>query len=104
MNADIKARWLAALRSGQYTQTYQQLREENCYCALGVLCDLATQAGVGAWEGNVVAVSSGHWISVSPPEVEVWAGVTPLWASRISQCNDRGDTFAEIADLIEAHL
>lgn len=45
--ADVKARWLEALRSGRYLQTKGRLHRtedgaQNCagYCCLGVLCDL----------------------------------------------------------------
>lgn len=52
MNPDIKAQWVAALRSGDYRQGREQLHtydEEikiERYCCLGVLCDLAIKAGV----------------------------------------------------------
>lgn len=47
MNQEIKAKWVAALRSGEYKQgkTYLQNRD-NTFCCLGVLCDLARKAGV----------------------------------------------------------
>src|SRR3990167_1245866 len=40
MNAKIKAQWVAALRSGRYTQGYGKLRSGGKYCCLGVLCAL----------------------------------------------------------------
>lgn len=43
MNADVKAQWLAALRSGEYEQTDGYLHNDNGYCCLGVLCDLAVK-------------------------------------------------------------
>lgn len=55
MNEDIKAEWVAALRSGQYSQTCSYLsvvgqKEADYipsgYCCLGVLCELAVQHGV----------------------------------------------------------
>lgn len=59
MNAEVKAQWLDALRSGEYQQTKGRLRRDNPidpedaddgynagYCCLGVLCDLAVKAGV----------------------------------------------------------
>lgn len=50
MKPEIKAQWLAALRSGQYTQATGVLHETgprgDSYCCLGVLCDLAEKAGV----------------------------------------------------------
>lgn len=59
MNPEIKERWVAALRSGEYQQGFGQLRVRNYeasigeplyrYCCLGVLCDLAAQDAVGHW-------------------------------------------------------
>ena len=33
--------WVPALRSGNYKQTRERLRDENGYCCLGVVCDIA---------------------------------------------------------------
>ena len=43
MKQKIKALWVAALRSGDYEQGIGQLRNENKFCCLGVLCDLHAQ-------------------------------------------------------------
>lgn len=41
MTPDMKTKWLAALRSGDYIQATHQLKSpENGYCCLGVLCDV----------------------------------------------------------------
>jgi len=46
MNKEWKDKWVAALRSGEYTQGYNYLKLTNtdkvksCFCVLGVLCDL----------------------------------------------------------------
>ncbi len=41
MNKAIKAQWISALRSGEYTQGYGALNIGNTkFCCLGVLCDL----------------------------------------------------------------
>ena len=44
MNPEIKAKWVAALRSGEYKQAKGQLRIGNSFCCLGVLCNLHAQA------------------------------------------------------------
>ncbi len=47
MKEDIKARWVEALRSGEYMQGQGGLRTRSGkFCCLGVLCELALQAGV----------------------------------------------------------
>lgn len=40
MRPDVKAKWITALRSGEYRQGRGSLREHDAYCCLGVLCDL----------------------------------------------------------------
>ena len=50
MDSTIKARWLAALRSGDYTQGVDYLHQieedkEHTFCCLGVLCELAVEDG-----------------------------------------------------------
>lgn len=45
MNQEIKKRWVAALRSGDYKQGTGALRNaDNKFCCLGVLCDLHSKA------------------------------------------------------------
>lgn len=51
LKQDIKARWVAALRSGNYQQGHRALRTgSNHFCCLGVLCDLAAKDGVAECE------------------------------------------------------
>lgn len=54
MIPEIKADWLAALRSGEYSQTKGALKDGIGYCCLGVLCDLAEKAGVAEFVAREV--------------------------------------------------
>lgn len=45
MKPEIKALWIDALRSGDYKQCRNQLRQGDTFCCLGVLTELAVQAG-----------------------------------------------------------
>jgi hypothetical protein len=40
MNQEIKTKWTAALRSGEYKQAHFALNVDGGMCCLGVLCDL----------------------------------------------------------------
>lgn len=41
MNAELKAKWVEALRSGKYQQGREQLNEaDQLFCCLGVLCEI----------------------------------------------------------------
>lgn len=99
MDAAIKAKWVEALRSGVYSQCAGELRQGGAYCCLGVLC-------------NIVGMSNDDWESwrhvVNPPPITEQglhgAGTYPSPANKLAQMNDKGASFAEIADYIEANL
>lgn len=66
----IKAKWVAALRSGTYVQGKTRLRFNDEYCCLGVLCELAVGEGVAV---------RGEWFdsgSADHPFIEYWYGAT----------------------------
>ena len=51
MNSEVKAKWLEALRSGEYRQGRYRLRDDNDdLSCLGVLCDIYTKEAGGSWE------------------------------------------------------
>ena len=127
MNNEIKANWTAALRSGEFAQGRFYLSakdpdiEGRQYCCLGVLCELAVREGiVGKRETSHHGVMKyGENSDVYlPQEVAEWAGldsgdpivryqVTPdsdLADAHLSDLNDCGRLFPEIADLIDASL
>ena len=120
MNPEIKAQWVAALRSGEYEQGTEYLHRGDTFCCLGVLCDLAIKAGAPEVKENRrhaggVSVYSGSESSL-PSSVVEWAGLSysdpflVFKCGEVNEChpvsdfNDSGTTFNEIADLIEAQL
>lgn len=123
MKPEIKELWLAELRSGKRTQGQGALRTRSGReCCLGVLCDIAVGRGIGRWEYDegsnaqrfVSLDDPDDWaVGVLPESVQDWAGVNssdPFVIDvvgarlRLSVRNDRGLTFAEIADMIERYL
>jgi len=123
MDAKIKADWVAALRSGKYAQCTGQLREEGspgdyAYCCLGVLCDVVgarwDDDGQAEYEGG----SSGGLLPM-PVAKKVGLDIHPNCGNHLesdpvvdvngdtislSELNDAGHSFAEIADIIEDQL
>jgi len=121
MKPEIKKEWVRRLRSGEIEQGTGALRRDEARCCLGVLSDMAVEEGVipephqGEW---------GDWIygerdkSFPPAVVLNWAGLTdrdPVvrlvenedgeqFEYTVSELNDGGATFEEIANLIEAKL
>jgi hypothetical protein len=53
VDKELKAKWLSALRSGEYKQGRQRLRtHDGAMCCLGVLCEIS---GIGKWGGGTDA-------------------------------------------------
>lgn len=124
MNAEIKSQWVDALRSGKYAQGQFGLREtvdgETTYCCLGVLCELATEAGVvSEVQTNVELFHSVQTTSYDgataflPESVQSWAGLDSRngfigdyelhnhpYVS-LTAFNDNEVPFSTIADVIE---
>jgi hypothetical protein len=103
MVPEIKAKWVEALRSGEYEQGCGALRtEDGKYCCLGVLTDLYCKAKGVTFDG---VTRSNRW--VLNLSVRRWAGLeSPNPAvpqAPLAWLNDSGRTFAEIADLIEGN-
>ena len=118
MDKRIKALWLDALRSGEYVQGVDYLRNTyNEYCCLGVLCDLAAKAGIGEWANSEIDGWEFDYESgVLTERVRDWAGMTSYNGTYtdsedgtveqrcLSNDNDSGATFAEIVGIIQGEV
>lgn len=84
MNPEIKADWIANLRSGKFEQGREYLNINGKMCCLGVLCEMAHWAGIvpkneyknGAGVGVTTYGEEGN-AYVLPREVREWIGFTP---------------------------
>lgn len=101
MDAEIKRKWVEALRSGQFQQTKKFLHKDGAYCCLGVLCVVtgtsinAQGTGAGGGDDYLVVHDLLGRGKIHSQEVS-----RDLW-----KMNDVDDaSFAEIADYIEEHL
>jgi hypothetical protein len=113
MNPEVKKEWLAALRSGKYAQGTQRLNTSSGkFCCLGVLCDLHSKATGTKWKKSTLG---NFYISSEcalPDAVIAWSGVNYNGGlatinkklAPLTDHNDEGRTFAEIADAIEKQL
>lgn len=119
MRQDIQKKWVEALRSGDYSQGKGKLKDASGdYCCLGVLCELAVEAGVlpkpleigpESVDGPSYLYGSENTGSLLPREVSVWAGLSdnsPQVRDEHNQLpltylNDTGHDFETIAELIE---
>jgi len=127
MNPEIKAQWIADLRSENFAQGQGLLRTGDQYCCLGVLCELAVEAGVISAQENgdgmfkygifsddfnvsdtsLVSLPDAvcRWAEIYDPDpmvpVEVDGNVRNEYLATL---NDSNYSFGEIADLIEENL
>ena len=118
MNQEIKTLWVQALRSKTYTQGQGDLRHNNDFCCLGVLCNLAVEAEIVnqnpcEFEGNTRYYYGEHETTgYLPNEVMKWAGLlddNPFIklgerVREIATLNDEGTDFETLANLIEAQF
>lgn len=128
MNSQVKEKWVAALRSGEYQQGNNSLRSNQGFCCLGVLCDLYAKEHSQDWEyvnayseQNTKAKDSWsfqeetqflpekvmNWAQLEDnnPEVEILDKDGNLIQHEIlSMMNDDGVSFSIIADVIEEGL
>lgn len=113
MNQNVKKLWVEALRSGNYVQGYGRLSTGYAHCCLGVLCDLAVKDGVVTAEGDADGVIYDSEEGLLPYSVTRWAGLGSQQGGRVnidgisgylSELNDNGFGFSELADAIEAQL
>lgn len=119
MKPSIKEKWVEALRSGDYKQTYNVFRVKDCFDVLGVLCDLYVKEKKLEWiegENGVYAFPGKKVQSIAflPVEVQKWSGLgefdtishkdhpTPLTPGFFADMTKLD--FKSLADAIEAQL
>lgn len=112
MKADLKTKWVEALRSGDYQQGRKYLRKANVHtgvvqwCCLGVLCEIS---GKGHWDGDayVVGVGGGggeNGVWLLPFHFREEIGISVNQESELAYMNDAPTAFATIAHYIEENL
>ena len=110
MNADIKQRWVEALRSGKYKQGSSCLKVNDSYCCLGALCELHRQDFPDkGWQrasarGQLFGYISKDEAYLPPEEISDWASLGLSAYELLSDVNDSGADFPTIASLIEEML
>ena len=122
MNPEVKALWVADLRSGKHNQAKRVLNCEDGFCCLGRLTDLfiASPANLlnNQWgvllEGDTDNRKNfGSSSTVLSENVMRWAGLKHTTGNSVeidgekrslTELNDAGYCFLQIADIIEAQL
>lgn len=127
MNPEIKQEWIEALRSGDYKQTQEALKDQNGYCCLGVLCDIAVNQGIVQWgepdvmgchpidgEFDHLPEKVVDWVNDKSTQVSGFINgegrlpyaypVGETYCQTLIGLNDAGLPFESIADIIEKSL
>lgn len=120
MNPVIKARWVKALRSGDYQQIRGYLHANDRFCCLGVLCEVVKNdldLDINTDPEGRTYYNGEH--TYLPFKVVERIGISAtgtvikrrynandtlelaLGGSTLSMLNDRGFTFDQIADIID---
>lgn len=104
MDIDLKTKWIAALRSGEYKQATSQLQKGDSFCCLGVLCKVA---GLEISDDGGAVVLNGTTCDYAP--IRDLIGCDTLHLQDLYNRNDGHNgchqhSFAEIADHIERTL
>src|SRR5687768_2088818 len=87
--------WIAALRSNEFTQTREDYKQDDCYCAVGVGLYLLQDKNFDYRDAviNKLRDEGMGWVS------------SHLFLDRVINWNDKDKlTFPQIADKIEEHL
>ena len=107
MNKQVKKKWLKALRSGEYEQTTNYLKNDGAFCCLGILCDIHSKETKHRWRQE-------HYFTEMrglPHQVLKWAGLPDDRYvcykgkhGQLGNANDMGLSFKQIANIIENQL
>jgi hypothetical protein len=123
MDKELKAAWIAALRSGDFGQGSGVLLQDGRHCCLGVLCDIDSRVEMVRTDGRyyraqfdlpkgvaITDMRSGEaTLKVGgynlPPEYRKALGISISEESKLVHLNDmESKSFVEIADYIEENL
>lgn len=103
VDKDLQQKWLAALRSGEYSQTTGVLHDDKGFCCLGVLLDVAGCP----WDDNLTQGEGASYYAAYPETSMEFmydqyyrVGVLDVFGE-LAEMNDGGATFQEIAFHLE---
>jgi hypothetical protein len=101
---DYIAVWLSALRSKRYKQGRRSLSRNGRFCVLGVLCDVLELPYVKVCENGSRYYFG--WHDVLPKQAQESVGLNTVkgdfCGGCLTQLNDSGMSFEELADFIES--
>jgi hypothetical protein len=105
MDKELKAKWIAALRSGKYKQTSGVLKAfDGSMCCLGVLRHVIDPSSEETLEeSEYLSEHMAELAGLAPYQSDAGA-VLSNPQKLLADQNDMGKSFAEIANIIEEKL
>ena len=106
MKQDLKEKWVAALRSGQFQQGTRYLRIKDKYCCLGVLihCVYGDKGLVNPDPRGIFSTAGHANRSTIPVDMCEDIEIEHSVALSLAGMNDSGKSFEEIAVFIEDNI
>jgi hypothetical protein len=108
MNPELKQKWVAALRSGDYPQGKQNLQKKGKFCCLGVLCEIDPEVTYDLVDESYVFPDGQRMIDILPFKYANDVGLGDKFKeydSRLMEMNDEyGKSFEQIANHIERNI
>jgi hypothetical protein len=109
MNAELKAKWVEALRSGKFHQGkgFLKFDEEQGprHCCLGVLCEIIDPSKFALREYSYYYQCDGMESDITLPlSLQFQTDLSGETCTLLAEKNDHGKSFNNIADYIEHHL
>lgn len=98
MDKKLKAKWVKALRSGEYKQAQQKLVYRGKYCCLGVLRCLLPKKVAS------IPMDEKRYSELLNLPQQKFVGLRKRQQAKLARMNDRGVKFPEIAKHIERYL
>jgi hypothetical protein len=94
-------RWVEALRSGKYEQGKGQLKTAGgAFCCLGLFCELEGFDLAAPWKDEWVNWGTAGGTENAPGVLR--RAMNENQRNDLAIRNDRGDSFSQIADVLEA--
>ena len=116
MKPEIKQKWVTALRSGNYKQGYFKLKTNDCFCVIGVLCDILKNELNANWNSyDVFTIGDFSSDTSLSPSFLLYCGFTSFndlvldlgsenYISLLHLNDVHKFPFSKLADLIETQL
>ena len=105
MKNEVKEKWVAALRSGQYAQCKGKLRTAgNAYCCLGVLADVVEPSKWHAQPSQWGEINHEWQDGDTMRNIAAECDVPRRLLCELAKKNDAGESFEAIASYIEDNL